>query len=180
MYVKNEDLDPETLYQGDILDNFPFIILQNPIFLKSTGKSIYEIDSSSDKWFQNSEEILAVTAKLSRVIILSQTCDIQEREQVIIAPIHPITVMKDTGIFTDGKLGLIRKRKVGYWFYLPEYTGLLEESVVDFQTIYYLHRSIVQGFKKNRVVGLSDWGRHHLGWALGSYFGRPIENKAST
>jgi hypothetical protein len=31
--------------------------------------------------------------------------------------------------------------------------------------------------QKLKNLGLSDWGRHHLGWALGDFFGRPIESK---
>lgn len=64
------------------------------------------------------------------------------------------------------------------WFYLPGKNGAIAESFVDFQKIHYFPKELLIGeYLEKRVVALSDWGRHLLGWALSDYFARPIEDK---
>jgi hypothetical protein len=179
MYVRPEDLNFDIMYQGDVLKDFPFFIFQEDLrgLKQSEKKGFYEVKEKET--FEDNEAILAVNSKLNHVIILSQTCDLQERENVIIAPIYSIREFEDNGVLTGGKSGLIKKRKINYWFYLPEVEGLLGSSFADFQTMHYVPKKMLENYKKNKILTLSDWGRHHLGWALSNYFGRPIEDKNS-
>lgn len=179
MYIRPEDLNFDIMYQGDVLKNFPFFIFQNDLrgLKQSDKKGVFEL--KEQETFENGEAVLAISSKLNYIIILSQTCDLQERENVIIAPVYSIKEYEDNGTLKGGKAGLIKKRKINYWFYLPEIEGVFEGSFADFQTMYYVPRKILENYKKNKILTLSDWGRHHLGWALSNYFGRPIEDKNS-
>lgn len=180
MYLDPEDLKYDILYQGDVLKNFPFFIFQNNLSgLKQSSASREIFQLKEKEIFKDGEAILVVKSKLSHIIILSQTCDIQDRTHVIVAPIYSIKNFEDEGILKDGKVGLIKERKINYWFYLPKLEGILEDSFADFQTIYYVPREMLESYKKNKILALSDWGRHHLGWALSNYFCRPIKDKNS-
>lgn len=177
MYAKAKDLNFDILYQGDVLKDFPFFIFQDSFrgLKQAERRGVFELKERET--FESGEAILAISSRLNRVIILSQTCDVQERENIIIAPIYSIKLFEDSGILKDGKAGLIRKRMINYWFYLPNLEGVLEDSFADFQTMYYVPRKILENHKRSKLLTLSDWGRHHLGWALSSYFGRPIQDK---
>lgn len=109
------------------------------------------------------------------VMAISQTCDAQRRESIILAPIFSFSYMREKGL-TEWKLNEVRGRKLNYWFYLPELSGVLGESLVDFQLIRYFSRETVEAYKTIKTVSLSDWGRHHLSWALSNFFGRPTND----
>ena len=179
MYIKSEDLNFDILYQGDVVKNFPFFIFKEKLKALKKLKKIntYEIIEAKKDIFNDGEAFLAISAKLNNIIILSQSCDIQERENIIIAPVYPIKLFESDGILTNGKTGLIKKRMINYWFYLPKLEGIIEDSLVDFQTIYYIQRTFLEKYKNNKILTIDDLGRHHLGWALSNYFGRPVENK---
>jgi hypothetical protein len=158
MYVPATELDTETVFQGDLLEGFPFLI----------------IDTIPSSAFQSgSEAKIELRAKLNTVMVLSQTCDIQRRKNVLVCPVSRVVDNE----FNNDDLAKLKKRKQYYWFYLPELPDVISESFADFQTIYYVPRSLVEEAKARKIVSLSDWGRHHLGWALSAYLGRPIENR---
>jgi len=154
MYLQGSSLNPDVFFQGDILRDFPFLILD-------------------EEQIKPSSTSIEIRAKPSAVMLLSQTCDLQRRPNVILCPVFKI----ENNITKKDEVDSIRKRKTGYWFYLPEMQGVLAESFADFQTMYYAPRNFVEQHKRNKILSLSDWGRHHLSWALSSYFGRPIANK---
>ncbi len=181
MYVKPEDLRFDILYQGDVLKSIPFFIFKEQMnILKNLEKAnTYEIEAANEKSFENEDILSAVNTKTSNIIILSQTCDVQDKENIIIAPIYPIKLFEDNKILTKEKAKQIRDRKYNYWFYLPKLEGIIEDSIADFQFIQYIPKLFLEKYKNNKIVTMSDWGRHHLGWALGNYFGRPIKDKYS-
>jgi len=159
MYVQTTELNYEIFYQGDLIKDFPFFIFDEHINLENV--------------ISKTEAKIEINAKLNTIIILSQTCDIQRRKNAIICPVYKM----DEFSFNSDDTDSIKKRKTGYWFYLPPLDGVIEESIADFQTIYYVPRAVIDNYKKNKIVTMSDWGRHHLSWALNNYFGRPVENK---
>jgi len=175
MYVLGNETDTNNLYQGDIIKDFPFFFIKEDFSVYQAG-STTKIDSLKIDEIP-AEAGALVPYKISRVIILSHTCDAQRREQVIIAPIHKIKDYENEGILNKNKIDSIKKRKIFYWFYLPAVESLLDESLVDFQSIMYIPRIFLERFKSKKMLSMSDWGRHHLGWALNNYFGRPIEDK---
>lgn len=165
MYANSDSLNLSVLYQGDIVKKFPFFVMSG-------------VESELDLLEEGTEREVLVKAILSDVIILSQSCDIQRRQYVIVAPILKVKDLEGNETLKHDEIAAIRNRKINYWFYLPELPGILDESVCNLQTIYYISRSLLENHRNSKCVSLSDWGRHHLGWALSNYFGRPIADKS--
>lgn len=181
MYVFPVDNSNAVFYQGDIIDNFPFFVVDSENFnvleTETAGKEykIKKLKSLSAE--ETIDHLIAIDARRQRVMILSQSCDIQQRGTIIFAPVFEITKAISEGRMTDNQASSLRNRKVDYWFYLPKQEGVIEESYIDFQIIHYVPKALITKNLQNRVLALSDWGRHHLGWALSDFFGRPIKSK---
>jgi hypothetical protein len=166
--------DPTRFFQGDILASFPVTILPESVkIVRLEGKGegfslgrVYERDKLNDAFLNGSEAVLA-KASLMNIMILSQTCDIEHREFVSIAPVFPIT-----NIDSVAKQEAIRKRKVLYRFYLP-LEGKFEESFLDITTINSVRRATLK--LENRILALSHYGRSHLTFFINNYFNRPFQ-----
>ena len=85
-------------------------------------------------------------------------------------------ILSHKGIKTD-TLSSIKLRKTNYWFYLPALEGVVEDSVVDLQQIRSFPRETIESLKRTKIISLSDWGRHHLAWAIVNFFGRPTQDR---
>lgn len=179
MYLPKGELRFDILYQGDVLSNFPFFIIPEKIKVLDKNKNDNSFVIKDNNVLENEEQLVAITAKFMNVMILSQTCDVKYRENIIIAPVYTLQMFQDSGILTVNKIESVRKRKYYWLFYLPKSENVIEDSVVYFQAAHYLPKNFVNNYKNNKIASLSDWGRHHLGWALSNYFGRPIEDKYS-
>ncbi len=170
MYEEVSNLNQTILLQGDIVVDFPFPFFEESLeFLKTDTEG--KLASTTDIPFStSSDEVIKAYAKQIKVMMISQTCDIQRRERISICPVLPISVVPSK------HLDNLRKRKINYWFYLPSLDGRIEESIADLQGIISLPRKLILGYLHNKRITLSHWGRHHLCWALQGYFGRPIED----
>ena len=184
MYVYPIDNSDPVFYQGDIIENFPFFVVDSDNFNVlefETGQSVnkkYKVKKIKLlPKEQTSDNLIAIDARRQKVIILSQTCDIQQRETIIFAPVFEIAKAISDGRMTNNQAISLRSRKLDYWFYLPKQDAVIEESYIDFQIIHYIPKSLILENLQNRVLALSDWGRHHLSWALSNFFGRPIKSK---
>ncbi len=164
MYIPSHELDRGKFYQGDVVKDFPFFVLSN-------------LEDQLSILTNTREGTLEIKSKLIDVMILSQTCDIQRRDQIIIAPIVPMQPSIDNGDLGVNILNNIKNRKINYLFYLPESPGIIPDSYCNFQLIYYVSPLLLNNFINNKITSLSDWGRHHLSWSLSNYFGRPILSK---
>lgn len=144
----------EPFYQGDILQDIPFLIVEN---------------------YNNPED--GIYTKDFKIMLLSQSCDIQRRKYIIIAPVITIQELERTGESNSNQIRALREQKINYWFYLPEdgSANILPESYVEFTKITHIPRDLLD--KNKRVKCLSDLGRHWLGFKLGNFFGRPLDNK---
>jgi len=179
MYVYPVDND-SPFFQGDIVDNFPLFLVDISGFniLKQDSKagSKYVVEKSKQLPLNDTEDsLLAVETRRQKVIILTQTCDIQQRDTIVFAPVYSISEAISEGRMSEKQATGLRHRKVDYWFYLPELEGVIEESYIDFQIMHYIPKDIIMNNLEKRFLSLSHWGRHHLGWALSVFFGRPIK-----
>ena len=153
-------------YQGDIIEDYPFLNLGQVQPLTVSDSGIAESEGEVD----------AETAKVSvridgrRVMIISQTCDAQRRENLLISPIYGINEYS----MNADTLRNLRSGKVYYWLYLPAYQSIIEESFVDLQQLMYVPRSKIEEYKTSRILSLSDLGRHHLAWSITNFIGRPF------
>lgn len=183
MYEYPVDNSNPVFYQGDIIDNFPFFVIDSENFniLEADGDQTINKKYKVNKKLLPKEDIkdslIAIEARKQRVIILSQACDIQHRETIIFAPVYEISKAIQEGRMTENQATSLRSRKIDYWFYLPKQDAFLEESYIDFQIIHYIPKSLILNNLQNRILALSDWGRHHLGWSLSNFLGRPIKSK---
>lgn len=167
MYVDCAEIDPEILFQGDVIDNISFFLLNKTSPLIEE-EDVFRRSEATD----SSPSLHAVVAKRQRVILLSQSCDLQRRENIVVCPVYPLVEFVADNTLNSAKVDAIRQRDNNYLFYLPEFSGL-PESIADLQTMQYISRSVVESHKTDRIASMSDLGRHHLGWALATYFGRP-------
>lgn len=146
------DLDKRNpFFQGDILQDTPFFVIPKG-FDKSKRATIQNLD----------------------VVILTQTCDIERRDFVIIGRVVRLQELVETGVSQNLIESLCKRSptRPKYLFYLPPDRSF-EESYIDFTQITYTPKNILK--KRNRVKSLSDLGRHWLAYQLSDYFGRPFD-----
>lgn len=175
MYDPIGNLKFDILFQGDILEDFPFFIFDQLRFVSKDGVDQFKIKNEDDE--PSIEDLSIVQSRLSTVMILSQSCDTQRRDNIIICPVYLISEYIQKEVLNEKTVGNLRARKYNYWFYLPALQDVIEESLADLQQMYYLPKEVVDSYKAKKIITLSDFGRHHLAWSLTTFFGRPITSR---
>src|SRR5262249_6194159 len=140
-YDQNPDLT--SFYQGDIIRDVPIIFLPEKIskwfILRPDSRRKKHIDDvlrgEIGSWFQsfpegqladawkygNREEFVASKAFVVNGIILTQTCDLENRSYYQVAPIYPETKQKQSA------LEQLRQNGLAYAFYLPAVAPYITE-----------------------------------------------------
>ncbi len=169
-----ERTESSLLFQGDLISDFPVITIPNTeLDLLFAKNDTYPYDAEVHKSneiqdaFKNGLEKVVVDAYKSSVIILSQTCDIQNRELVVISPIFPLT--NET---SASKRKSIVQYRVNYRFFLPSKPDLINDSFADFNIIYTVKRDSIDINK--RFLSLDSQGISLLIDNLYRYFCRPV------
>jgi hypothetical protein len=152
----NSNPDIEHFYQGDILKDYPIIILPE----RNVTKIVYEGDEYSGT------AMVQTKTFVTNIIIISQTCDIIHRDLVAICPVFPVDRL-DASLQEQLKRG-----KINYRFWLPPITGVLTESYADFVIINTIKRQSLD--INQRLASLSERYRSHLTDAIYHYFCRPV------
>jgi hypothetical protein len=104
-------------------------------------------------------------------LILTQSCDIVNRDYYQIAPIYPETDQK------EASLPLLRENELNFTFFLPAYAPHLKEnSYADLAHTTLMPKAY---FPKNKVADvlaarLTELARTRLQEQLAYYFGRPF------
>lgn len=183
MYVL---IDPSTLYQGDIIKEFHFIVppTNELQVLEKTndGNFIPNPISQMPSPYATGKATVAVNSFLANAIVISQTCDIQRRDYIHICPVYQLSLLTqeliDKGYSAnriDNVFKDLKSQKINYYFYLPATSidGVtIEESYVDLQLICMLPQVNISLY--NRFISLSDKGRHWLSFKLINLYGRPF------
>ncbi len=182
--------DKTSLYQGDVLDDIPLIFIPEKLSKwlilrpdpKSTTTDVDEVlggripkwfraqaeGSVKDAWtFGNKEEFVAAKAKKTRVIIVTQTCDLVQRSAYQVAPVHSAN-----GLSQKDKENL-QLNNFYYMFYLPARPPAIpEDSYADLSQIQNVPRTY---FKADAVVSrFSEAARVDFQAQVAEYFGRPF------
>lgn len=126
--------------------------------------------------------------KKKECIVLSNTCDIDPNNkrnfpsQIIYAPIikledyiHKIIEKTSkTPIQVQEHINAIRKQKITQIFYLPPFSGRLEESIVFLDRIFNLPNGFIDREKLNerRIFNLSDYGIYLFLYKISIHFTR--------
>ena len=138
----------EPVDQGDVVDGCP--ILQVALFDPETP------------------EAPKVACSLSRVVTLTQTCDLAQRrtQRVTVAVVHNAQELVDRKIVKAADVrGPIRAGRVFGWYFLPASADFdLEESIVDFRQVHTIPMNVLEtlcerGKRKARIRPLY---REHL------------------
>ncbi len=153
-YDGNPDLSSK--YQGDVLEDVA-ILVPPP-----AGKGLYLLRPSSPvtvsealagrvpKWFlpraekdladawETGAEYVLTRARRGRVQIVTQTCDLDRRPAVQVAPVREIVTLEN-----DKKRDSVRGNEVGYFQYLPA-TEKFPDSYSDLSQMTWLPRSALQ------------------------------------
>lgn len=177
---------PQLLQQGDVLKDIPFVLIP-PLpfriakpFVGGKFATIKEVQKLEGE--EGVAESTLVDVFRQRIMIISQTCDILDRETVAICPVYSIEEYKaklievmdgDTARaqkWLDENILKTKKKRVNYLFHLPPYNNF-PDSVGDFQYINTIKKEFL-GIE-NRLVSLSDLGRNVLSFDLATFFSRP-------
>jgi hypothetical protein len=179
-------LEPHLLYQGEILIDVPFLNMPKPshwlLLRTKSGKPVDEalqggnlggivkvLDSnqSVERWYGASEGDFAM-ARLSKgpALVLSQTCDVQTKQFIQIAPIF-----KAEG--TNDHLARLREGKILSAFWLKEQPSRLPEGYADLELIQAVHRAYVKRLLPQQHFRLVEERTRELQRFITRYFGRP-------
>jgi hypothetical protein len=138
----------DAIDQGDILDGCPVLAVLD--FDPATG------------------EPLQTKRTPSRVIVLTQTCDLANRKvnRVLVAVVMAARLLVDQGALRAVDVrGPIRQGRVWGWYFLPKNDeGGLPESIVDFRQLHTVRMDLLaslcqRGLRRARVPPLY---REHL------------------
>ena len=157
-------------YQGDIIGSYPFMNLTKLKPLTVSESEIVEGEGAPNAATQK----VSVAVDPRNVMVISQTCDAQRRENLIICPIYTMAEYIAASSPNGDKLRTLRDGKIYYWLYLPAYQSILEESFVDLQQLIYVPRPQLEAYRSARILSLNDLGRHRLGWSMAAFLGRPL------
>lgn len=190
-YEPNPDFS--SFYQGDIVRDVPVLFLPDKIskwlLLRPSLQGAKYIDDvlrgEICKWFQafpegqladrwqygKREEYAAAKAHLINVIILTQSCDLEQRNYYQIAPIYPETEQKESA------LARLRQNDLNYTFFLPAFAPHIpENSYADLAHTTLIPKAYFPRDTVWDVLGarLTELARTALQEQLANYFGRPF------
>ena len=185
--------DYTSFYQGDVVRDVPVIFLPDKIskwlLLRPDPQGNKLIDDvlkgEIPKWFEvrpegqvpdawtreQREEFVAAKARRMNVMIVTQSCDLEQRNYYQISPIYPETDQKATA------LDHLKENNLNYTFYLPAVAPHIPvNSYADLS-----HTTLIPKayFPKNTVEArlgarLTELARTALQAQIADYFGRPF------
>jgi hypothetical protein len=178
-------IEPHLLYQGEVLVDVPLLVQPKEsrwqLLRTRSGKKFEEalgngnlggkvevIDSnrSEVEWYAYPEGDFAA-ARLSKrpVLVLSQTCDIQNKDYIQVAPIYQVP---------PEDLELVKSGGLYSAFYLEPYPPkILNDGYADFERMQAVHKSFIKRPFAGTHFRLTDAQIRRLQGAITRYFGRP-------
>ncbi len=157
----DSDPDPTGFFQGDILERVPVVfmppagsgkwVLLRPSFpvtleqaLAGNTPKVYRpfvAGTAPEEWKTPDELVLAKATKRT-VMVITQTCDLERRNFVQVAPVYHARSL------SESKQASLEKSEVNYLFYLPiSQPGLSEKSFADLSQITSVHGSYIREAK---------------------------------
>jgi hypothetical protein len=118
-----------------------------------------------DAW-EGSEELVVAKATKTLIALLTQTCDIDHRKHLQVAPVYSAEGLDER------KLSSLHVDEIKHWFYLPDDPPHIRESYVDIAKVVSIHRSYLS--QAHFVKRHSNSGLVALQVKLAQYFGRPF------
>jgi hypothetical protein len=179
-------VESHLLYQGEILTDVPILSMPKPsrwLLLRTwsgkrldealnygaVGNKVKALDSNQTtvEWNSDKSGDFAIGILDKRpVLVLSQTCDLQNNNSFQVAPIFPVNGNRDLDKLKDGGVFSafwIKKRT-------PE---IPEESYADFELMQAVHKSYVKRIDPANHFRLNPSRVRLLQRSITRYFGRP-------
>jgi hypothetical protein len=181
-------LEPHLLYQGEILVGVPILNMPKPspwqlLRTYRTGRRIHEalqhgnlggtvkvLDAnlSVEQWYADGlgDYAMAVLDKRPAVV-LSQTCDLQSKDFVQVAPIFPAQ--------TEGAhLARLQNWEIFSAFWIRAHPPEIpEESFADLELVQAVHKTYIRGIAPGQHLRMSASRARLLQRSITRYFGRP-------
>ena len=178
-------VEPLLLYQGEILVEVPLLLVQKDkrwlILRTRSGRTIHDalrgggiggpvnvLDSNqTDLAWRDAIDGDSVVAYLTKrpVLVLSQTCDVQNKDFIQVAPIY------------DAEPALLERLKAGNElysvFYMEGHPPHFGEGYADFERIQAVHKTHINRIDPAQHFRLTDRNVRRLQQNLTRYFGRP-------
>jgi hypothetical protein len=119
-----------------------------------------------DAWNFGAEVVIAKAVKTPAMIV-TQTCDLDNRNQYQIAPVRKLAELG------PGKQESLRKEEIGYFYYLPGNPPVMpDDSFADLNSMTTVHKS---HFRDAEVIcRLTNQERAHFQSAVTDYLGSPF------
>jgi hypothetical protein len=186
-YYDPAPLEPDQLYQGEILTNVPILSMPKPtrwLLLRTrSGRRVDEalnygtssglvnvLDSNQTREVWDSDGrgdfVMAVLDKRP-VLVLSQNCDVQHKEFIQVAPIFPAQ-----GDATDTERLKEGRRFSAFWIktHAPE---IPTDSYADLELMQAIHKSYIKRITAAQHLRLNAGRTRLLQVFITRYFGRP-------
>jgi hypothetical protein len=177
--------DPQILFQGDVLRD---VVLPRPLDRtvivrewpsEEKGLALlraYRPHELPDA-FATGHDTIVVEATVATVVLISQTCDVQRKDYLILGLIRPLGEAGSRSKQEQVK----RNDRVPDCFYLqphPALTitspeGLVEDFYVDFNCLFSMKREYVEAQRNKRVLSMTTEYRQLFQYRLGNFFSRP-------
>jgi hypothetical protein len=185
-------LEPRLLYQGEILVDLPILNMPKPprwlLLRTASGKRVHEalehgakpgtvkvLDSnmSHEQWYADGLGDYAMALLDKRpVLVLSQTCDVQNKDFIQVAPVLPVSI--EGAEAESGDLDNLRNGNIMNAFWLkPHPPEIQTNSFADLTLIQAVHKTYLKRIRPEQHFRLSAERTLLLQQFITRYFGRP-------
>jgi hypothetical protein len=150
--------DGDPIDQGDVIDDCPIL-----------WHAYWDLDR---------QPMVQVKEFLSRVIVLTQTCDLAQAKTIwaIVAMVFPAQKLVDDGILKSADIrGPVRGGRTWGWYFLPKADDLdLPESIVDLRQLHTVRLDMLRSLcqRRKRSARLQPLYREHLNKFFGDTYSR--------
>lgn len=181
------DPDPASIYQGDLLVDVPVVLMppagDGPWIVLRPSLPLTLEDALAGNvpkifrphaenaplvgaWAGKQELVLAKGIK-TPILVVTQTCDIERRRFIHVAPVYGIEG------FDQRKIESLTANEIQYWFYLPDHLPLRPaKQFADLSQIVPVHNSYLR--RARRLERLTPLATTELQKKLASFHGRPF------
>lgn len=180
-------LEPHLLYQGELLIHVPILNAAKPktwLLLRTRsgarldealqhgaiGGTVHVLDAnqSREQWnADNRGDFCVGQLDRSPALVLNQTCDIQNKDYLQIAPIYPAGP-------DPAHLERLKRGDIGREFWIKSRPPHIPtDSFADLELIQAIHKSYLRRITADQHVRLQPDRARRLQQAITRYFGRP-------
>lgn len=170
-----EEPPADLVLQGDIFRDFTITTIPDEFLVcrdGSNNETIQEgnvnltLSQNLPDLFISGTEYITIKAIKTNILVVSQSCDAQNRDFVIIAPVFPLSRIAPQRILT------VKENKIFYRFFLPAQSGVINDSYAELTILNSIPSNSLTIEK--RLLSLTDFYRNHFTYHLNRFLCRPF------